>query len=157
MDKVIVTVMLIIAGITASLAIFNGIYPAITESSGAISAASSQISDQIESRISVIQVNGDGVLVEAWVKNVGTVSILDVEGSDIFMAPQDSYEYIPFGGPVPTPPYWEYAIEGTETIWGQTGTIKVSIHLASPLTAGVYVFKMVIPNGISDTATFSVS
>jgi hypothetical protein len=155
MDKAIVTVMLIIAGIVASLAVFNGIYPAITQSSGAITNASNKISDQIESRISVIQSNGNSVLVEAWVKNVGTVSILDVESSDVFMSPQDSYQYIPYGGP--TPPYWEYQIEGGGTIWGQAGTIKVSVHLAAPLSSGVYVFKMVIPNGISDEAIFSVS
>jgi hypothetical protein len=155
MDKAIVTVMLIICGIVASLAVFNGIYPAITQSSGAISAASNKISDQIESRIAVIQVGGSSVLVEAWVKNVGTVSILDVANSDIFMSPQNSYEHIPYGGT--TPPYWDYQVEGSGDTWGQVGTIKISVHLTAPLTAGVYVFKMVIPNGISDEATFSVS
>ncbi len=155
MDKAIVTVMLIICGIVASLAVFNGIYPAITQSSGAIADASSKISDQIESRISVIQASSNGVLVEAWVKNVGTVSILDVASSDIFMSPQDSYEHIPYGGT--TPPYWEYQIEGGGDLWGQTDTIKVSVYLTAPLSSGVYIFKMVIPNGISDETTFSVS
>jgi hypothetical protein len=155
MDKAIVTVMLIIAGIVASMAVFNGLYPAITQSSGAIAAASNKISDQIESRISVIQVSGSDVLVEAWVKNVGTVSILDIVNSDIFMCPQDDYERIPYGGT--TPPYWEYQIEGGGDTWGQTRTIKVSIHLAAPISSGVYIFKMVIPNGISDEITFSVS
>ena len=155
MDKAIVTVMLIICGIVASLAVFNGIYPAVTQSSGAISDASNKLSDQIESRIAVIQVSSNGVLVEAWVKNVGTVSIMDVVNSDIFMSPQGSYERIPYGDT--TPPYWEYQIEGSGTIWGQAGTIKISVHLSAPLTPGVYTFKMVIPNGISDEDTFSVS
>jgi hypothetical protein len=155
MDKAIVTVMLIIAGMVASMAVFNGLYPAITQSSGAIADASNKISDQIESRISVIQVSGNDILVEAWVKNVGTVSIPDIANSDIFMYPQDDYERIPYGGT--TPPYWEYQIEGDGDTWGQTRTIKVSIHLTAPLSSGIYVFKMVIPNGISDETTFSVS
>jgi hypothetical protein len=155
MDKAIITVLLIIAGIVASLAIFNGIYPAITQSSSAINSASSQISDQIESRIAVIQVSSSGDLVEAWVKNVGTVSILDVAASDIFMSPQDSYQRIPYGGT--TLPYWDYQMEGSGTTWGQTNTIQINVHLSTPLAAGIYVFKMVIPNGISDEATFSVS
>jgi hypothetical protein len=155
MDKAIITVLLIIAGIVASLAIFNGIYPAITQSSSAINSASNQISDQIESRIAVIQVSSNGDLVEAWVKNVGTVSILDVADSDIFMSPQDSYQRIPYGGT--TLPYWDYQMEGSGNTWGQTNTIQINVHLSAPLAAGVYIFKMVIPNGISDEATFSVS
>lgn len=155
MDKAIVTVMLIIAGIVASLAVFNGIYPAITQSSGAINDASSKISDQIESRISVIQVNGSGTLVEAWVKNVGTVSILDIGSSDIFLSPEDSYTRVPYGGSVT--PYWDYQIEGGGSTWGQAVTVKISIYLAAPLETGIYTFKMVIPNGISDETSFSVS
>lgn len=155
MDKAIVTVMLIIAGITASLAVFNGIYPAVTQSSGAISSAANKLSNQIESRIAVIQVNSSGSLVEAWVKNVGTVPILDVANSDVFLAPQNIYERIPYGGS--TPPYWDYEVEGGGATWGQTNTIKISVNLSSPPSAGVYVFKMVIPNGISGETTFSVS
>lgn len=155
MDKVIVTVMLIIAGIVASLAVFNGLYPAITQSSSAINDASNNISNQIESRIAVIQVSSSGDLVEAWVKNVGTVSILDVSNSDIFMSPEDSNARIPYGGS--SPPYWDYQLTGSDSTWGQADTIEVSIHLAEPLSAGIYIFKMVIPNGISDDTTFSVS
>ncbi len=155
MDKAIVTVLLIICGIVASLAVFNGIYPAIQQSSGAITDASNKISNQIESRIAVIQVSSSGAMVEAWVKNVGTVSIPDIASSDIFMAPEGSYERFQYDGTAP--PYWDFKLEGTSTTWGQAGTIKISIHLSSPLTRGIYDFKMVIPNGISDETTFSVS
>ena len=155
MDKVIVTVMLIIAGIVASLAVFNGIYPAITQSSSAINQASSNISDQIESRIAIVQVSGSDTVVEAWVKNVGSVSILGVENSNIFMSLQGGSSLIPYSGGIA--PYWEYQIEGGGSVWGQTGTVHITIHLDTPLGPGIYDFKMVIPNGIYDDAIFSVS
>jgi len=87
-DKIIVTVMLIIGGIVAAFAVFNGIYPAIERSGSAITSASDSLNERIKSDIRIIQVNDNGTTVDAWVKNVGTSDIVTVENSDIFLVPR---------------------------------------------------------------------
>ena len=154
MDKAIVTILLTIGGVIAALAVFNGFYPAIIESSGAVTSATSKISDRIESRIDIIQVADNSTEVDIWVKNVGTVNIDSVERSDIFFGPEDNFYHVTSGGS--TPPYWDYVYEGSYTRWQPTVTIKVTVHLDSAVTSGTNIFKMIVPNGIFDSTTFSV-
>ena len=154
MDKIIVTVLLTIGGVVASLAVFNGFYPAIMESSGAVTSATAKVSNRIESRIDIIQVSDNSSQIDAWVKNIGTVDIDSVERSDIFYGPEDNFSRVTYGGG--TPPYWDYQFEGSYTRWQPTVTIKVVIYLASAPSADTYIFKIVVPNGIFDSTTFSV-
>ena len=146
--------MLIISGVTASLAIFNGLYPAISRSSGAITSASDKISERIQSRIEIIQVSNNTTTADVWVKNVGTSDIDTVENSDVFFGPEGDFYRVAYGGE--TPPYWNYEIEGDNSRWRQTVTIKITIHPESSLSTGTYMVKIVIPNGISDETTFGV-
>lgn len=138
---------------TGFLAIFNGFYPAITKSSGAISSATTKVNDRIESRIEIIQVGDNGTNAEVWVKNVGTVDIDSIENSDVFFGPEDNFYRVTYGGE--TAPYWNYQLEGGNSDWKTTITLKMTIHPTS-LSAGAYIVKMVIPNGISDQTTYSV-
>lgn len=154
MDKVIVTVLLIIGGITASLTVFNGLYPAIASSNSAVSSASSRLSERIESRVKIIEVSSNSTQVYVWVKNVGTVSVKGVGQSDIFFGKQNDFGRVTYGGV--TAPYWDYAIESSGTEWSQAETIKITINLASPPSAGTYLAKVVLPNGIYDEITFGV-
>jgi hypothetical protein len=155
MDKAIVTVLLIICGVTATLAIFNGVYPAITESQGAISGAAAAASDKIGSRIEVIQTSTSGNQVNVWLKNIGTTTIYEVQRSDIFLSSSTTIIMPESGGSVA--PYWSYALTGSDTEWVQAGTIQVTITLAAPLASGTYSVKMVISNGVSDEESFSVA
>lgn len=153
-DKVIVTVLLIIGGVITSLAIFNGLAPAITESTGAINNAATKISDRIESRVEIIQASSNSTDVVFWVKNVGTSTIDRVQYSDVFYCLENNYARVTYGGSIP--PYWNYQLEGNNSRWQQTVTLRVTIHLASTPSAGTYMVKIVIPNGISDETTFGV-
>jgi hypothetical protein len=154
MDKVIVTVLLIIGGVVASFAIFNGVYPALQRSSSAINSASDQVSDQMKSKIEIINVSNNASIVQIWVKNVGTLAIGSVENSDIFINHDGSINRIAHGNGGDPLPYWNYQLQGTSSIWGPTVTNEININLASPLAPGLYKLKMVIPNGISDETTF---
>jgi len=138
----------------ASLAIFNGLYPAITQSSGAITSATTKVSDRIESRIEIIQVGDNAADVDIWVKNVGTSDIDSIERSDVFFGPTDNFTRVTYGGE--TPPYWDYQLEGGNNEWKPTVTLKITIHLAFPPSSGTYLVKVVIPNGIFDQTTFGV-
>jgi hypothetical protein len=156
MDKIIVTVMLIIGGVVASFAVFNGIYPAIQRSGAAITSASDSLNNRIQSDIRIIQVNEDGSTVEAWVKNIGSSDIVTVENSDIFFGPQGDFTRIPFGTTGSPLPYWNYEMEGADSQWRPTDTNKIVIHLASSPTPDTYILKMIIPNGIFDETVFGV-
>jgi hypothetical protein len=156
MDKIIVTVMLIIAGLTAAFAVFNSVYPAVQRSGQSMSDAADDISDRITSRIEVIQVGANNSSVEAWVKNVGTSRILGIGNSDIFFGTDGNISIIPFEDEESSPPYWSYQLEGDNTQWSQAVTNRITIHLAAPLDPDVYLFKMVLPNGNSDETSFSL-
>ena len=149
------TVLLIIGGVVASLAIFNGLYPAITRSSTAITSATAKLNDRIESRIEIIQVADNGTAnVNIWVKNVGTSKIDGIERSDIFFGPETDFYRVTYGGAIT--PYWDYQLEGGNSEWKPTVTLKITVHLASALSAGTHLVKVIIPNGIFDETTFSV-
>jgi hypothetical protein len=154
-DKVIVTVILIIGGVVAAFAVFNGVYPAVERSSESISSAADAVNDRIVSRIEIIQAGENGGDVDVWVKNVGSSRIDGIENSDIFLGPDGNIARIPFGDGSSTLPYWSYQLAGGNTQWGQATTNMVTIHLDNPLASGTYLLKMVIPNGIFDEAVFS--
>jgi flagellar protein FlaG len=156
MDKIIVTVMLIIAGLTAAFAVFNSVYPAVERSGQSMSDAADTISDRITSRIEIIQAGATNTSVDAWVKNVGSSRITGIESSDIFFGPDGNISIIPFGDEYSSPPYWSYQLEGNNTQWGQAVTNGIIIHPAESLQPGVYSFKMVLPNGNSDETSFSL-
>jgi hypothetical protein len=147
--------LLIIGGVVTSLAIFNGVYPSISASSSSISSATAKVSDRIESRIVIIQAGNNGATVEAWLKNIGTIEITNINQTDIFFGSVSSFNRIDYGTG-PDLPYWEYQIEGGSSGWTQAATIKVTIHFTEPPAPGNYILKAVIPNGINDETTFSV-
>ena len=156
MDKIIVTVLLIIGGLTAAFAVFNSVYPAVQRSGQSMSDAADDISDRITSRIEVIQVGANDTSVDAWVKNVGTSRIIGIENSDIFFGTDGNISIIPFGDEESSPPYWSYQLEGDNSQWGQAVTNGIVIHLMESLQPDVYLFKMVLPNGNSDETSFSL-
>lgn len=138
----------------ASLAIFNGLYPAITESSSSIRAASVKLSDRIESRIDIIQIGDNVTDVEVWIKNIGVNKIVSIDRTDIFFGPDADFYRVTYGGSIR--PYWEYQLEGGNAEWGQAVTLKVTIHPTVSLTTGTYMVKVILSNGISDQTTYGV-
>lgn len=148
MDKVLVTILLIIAGVVCTIVVINTVYPAITGGSGAIADASSKIDDRIRSQIKIIEIANQGNDVYVWVKNVGSTRIIAVDKGDVFFGLEGNFARIPYGDSGSPLPYWEYSVEnGTD--WGPTATLKITIHLQSA-TPGTYYLKLVTQNGVSD-------
>jgi hypothetical protein len=148
--------MLIIGGIVAAFAVFNGVYPAIGRSNEAIIRASDSINDQIKSQIEIIQVNGNGTTVNAWIKNVGNTEIVKIENGDIFFGINGNIVRISYGDNSSSLPYWDYQLEGNHSAWTQTVTGKITIHMESSLTTGTYLLKVILPNGITSETSFGV-
>lgn len=153
MDKVIVTVLLVVAGIVCSMVVFNAMYPAITGTSGAIKDAVSRIDDRIKSNIDIIQVADEDTDVYIWVKNVGASKIGALDQSDLFFGPEGNFSRIPYGSDGSPTPYWDYTIENDEK-WMPTATLKITVHLSSA-PSGTYYIKVIIHNGISAEILFS--
>lgn len=168
-DKIIVSVLLIIAGVVAAITVVNAVFPAVTQGSSSLTNATARASDRVETQVTIIQATGElnssGSWVDAngngffdiyfWVKNVGTTRITNISESDIYVGPIGNWRRIPYtdyaGG---AKPLWTYSIEnGTE--WWTADTIKVTITYSSTQSAGTYWGKFVAPNGVSHELTFS--
>ena len=147
--------MLIIGGVVAAFAVFNGVYPAVERSTQAVSTAADAVNDRMTSQVEIIQVNSAGTTVDAWVKNVGSGRIDGIENSDVFFGLDGDVSRIACGTDGSPLPYWSYQLEGGKTQWGQAVTNRITIHLAGAPAPGAYAFKFVIPNGISDETVFS--
>jgi hypothetical protein len=155
MDKAIVTVLLIICGIVATMAMFNGLYPAISQSQGAISAATDQAAERLQSRIEIIQAGATGSQVRLWVKNIGATTIDSINRCDVLFGTVNNPVPAVFGGAAP--PSWSYQLVGSATSWSPSATIGITITAEGPIASGSYTVKLITGSGISDEITFSVS
>jgi archaellum component FlaF (FlaF/FlaG flagellin family) len=150
-DKALVTILLMVAGIICSLVVFNTVYPAINRSASALSSISSKVDDRVKSQVEIIETASENNKIYIWVKNVGAAKIGAIEQSDIFLGQSGATERIPYGTGIPR---WEYTLENN-TEWIPTATVKITITLSSD-PSGTYYIKVVIPNGISDEHQFSI-
>src|SRR4030065_1620981 len=138
MDKVLSTILLVVAAVICVTLLINAVYPAITSSSGALSSVSARMNERIKSQIDIIhatgELDGNGAWQDTnsdgdfdiflWVKNVGTEPVVDIRSCDVFLANTSMvWAWIPHvdyaGGAYPR---WNYEIEnGTE--WGISVTL----------------------------------
>jgi len=170
MDKVLSTVLLVVAAVVTVVMVINAVYPAVGESASALSSVSAKAADRVKSQFQIIHATGeldkngnwqdinlDGNFdLYIWAKNTGTITIDDIKNADVFIGHDGSWERINYydyaGGSFP---YWSYTIENG-TAWTQAGTLKIEVSYASSLTTGEYKIKLIIPNGISDEFEFSL-
>lgn len=171
MDKVLSTILLMVAAVVCVTLVINAVYPAITSSSGALGTASEHMNERIRSQVEVINASGEldsngdwqdtnsnnYFDIFVWVKNIGAESVVDIGRCDIFLAGnQTVWAWIPHvdyaeGGY----PQWDYVVEnGTD--WSTTTTLRIDISYESPLSTGEYNLKILIPNGVSDEYYFSM-
>jgi flagellar protein FlaG len=155
MDKALVTILLIIAGVVCTMVIVNAVYPLITGTSGALTDAVQRIDDRIRSNIEIIEIAPNGTDVYIWVKNIGASTIGAIERSDIFFGPEGNFARIPFGSVGSPLPYWEYTLEDGSDVWKPSSTLRIIVHLQQA-PSGTHFVKVVTHNGISDWRLFSM-
>jgi hypothetical protein len=171
MDKVIVTVLLVIAGVVASVMVINNTFPALTRSSNSIVRASQKLDERIETQISVVYATAErdssGTWVDldsdtyfdvtVWVKNVGASRILGADQADVFFGKAGDFVRVPHADDAGAGyPQWSYTLEnGSE--WESTVTAKISIHYesGSAPAADTYVVKIITPSGAYAEQYFS--
>lgn len=150
MDKIIVTALLLIGGVVSAVAMFNAIYPAMTQSNQAMVGMERRIDDQMKTEVDIIHAAKSGSTVLLWVKNVGSLRVIGVDFSDLFFGPEGAFVRIPYGTGTP---HWEYTVEnGGE--WTPGATIRITV-VGATLDPGRHFCKLVLPNGIMSEYFFS--
>lgn len=170
MDKAIMTTFLIIISMVMGILLFNAVYPAVVESSDAMSLMTNRADDRLRSQVEIIHaigeldntgwwqdVNSNGTFdTFIWIKNVGSTRIVALEQMDLFFGPEGNFARISHQSQVGgSYPYWTWEVENANE-WTPTATIKITIHYGAPLASGRYFFKATLPNGVSTENFFSM-
>ncbi|MGQ9682368.1 MAG: hypothetical protein ACUVX9_07520 [Anaerolineae bacterium] len=157
MDKAIITVFMIVAGVIAAVLVFNAAYPAVVQGNGALVSMGARIDERLGSQITVVHACKSGDHADTafvWVKNIGATSIQAVERCDVFFGPEGEFRLIPYGS---GDPHWEYMVEN-DSSWRPTATLRVTVDFDHVLLPGErYFFKITTPNGVSSEYYFSPS
>jgi len=172
MDKVLATILLVVASVVCVVLVINAVYPAITSSSGALSSISASMNERIKTQVKIINATGeldkngnwqdtnsDGDFdVLVWMKNIGTVPVDDIGRCDVFLSGNDTiWTWIPYVDyAAGSYPRWSYVLGGNSTEWGIATTLMIEIHYSSSLSSGQYNVKIMVPNGVSDEYDFSM-
>lgn len=154
MDKTITAALLTIAAIVSALALINAVIPAMGKSTSALVSSNSAAAERLRTSTEIVYVVGDSANtnVYAWVKNTGSIAVMAVEKTDVFLQTPTTYVRVPYGAGADQ---WQYTLEGSATAWGPTDTIKITINLTA-LASGVYTLTIVLPNGVTTSEQFSV-
>lgn len=167
MEKVITTMLLLIAAIVATVVVINSVLPSVQRTSADISAASDVVGNRLRSDVRIIEATGADGSDEAyiWVKNTGAASIPAIDKVDVFFGETDNFERIAYDSeptcPAPSPPprtqpCWQYGIENDDR-WDPSATVRITVYLDYNLAAGNdYVITVVLPNGITASKVFSI-
>jgi hypothetical protein len=167
MDKVITSMLLIIAAVVATVVVVNSVLPAIQRTSSDIVAASDVVGRRLRSDVKVIETSGvaGDDFVQVWAKNVGASEIPALDKIDVFFGETDDFERITYDAedtcPNPSPPprtenCWQYALEN-DTEWTPYATLRITIYLTYDLEADTeYVSTIVLPNGLSASKVFTL-
>lgn len=170
MDKTITTALLIVISMVMAIMLFNVAYPAIVEGGDALGSMANQTQDRLRSQVNIIHATAEldssgwwqdtdfnGLFdVFTWVKNTGSRRLTGLDRLDVFMGPEGNFARIPHqseaGGAYP---HWTWQLENA-TEWNPTATLRITVHYQTPLAAGRYYMKVVLPNGVDSEYFFSV-
>jgi len=94
--------------------------------------------------------NINSTSVKAWIKNIGSAPIIDLDSVDIYFGRINSAMLIPYNA-ISTP-RWIYS---DTSIWKQTDTKEIIINTGSTIANDVYLLKIITPNGVSDEYIFT--
>ncbi len=167
MDKVITTMLLIIASVVATVVVINSVLPSIQRTSSDIVAANNVVGNRLRSDFKIIEISGiaGNDYIEIWAKNVGAADIPQLEKLDIFFGETGDFERITYDEdptcPTPAPPprtanCWQYTLEN-DTEWAPYATVRITVYLTYDLAVSTeYVTKIVLPNGISASRLFTL-
>ena len=156
MDKVIVTALLIIAGVTAAGLVVATLTPIVSSSSRSVVDSQKTMAGRMATDIKVITVHTvNDENLTTMVKNVGNATVYSVEQSDVYITDTDGSRFIVLQYHTSTVPYWN--VDGGVSAWTQGQTIKLNVDLgtADALETGhTYLLNFSTPNGVASEYRF---
>lgn len=167
MDKVITSMLLLIAAIVATVTVINAVLPAIQRTSSDIATASDVVGTRLRSDVRIVETAGVAGqdYVQIWAKNVGASTIPALEKIDVFFGETDDFGRIGYDSedtcPNPSLPprsenCWQYTLENDDE-WAPYATLRITIYLTYDLEADMdYVSTIVLPNGIIASKVFTL-
>ena len=167
MDKVITTMLLIMAAVVATVVVINAVLPSIQRTSSDIVAAGDVVGTRLRSDVKIIEATGVAGqdTLNIWAKNVGAADIPALDKIDVFFGETGNFQRISYDEaptcPNPAPPprtvsCWQYTLEN-DTEWAPFATLRITVYLTYDLQAGTeYVSTIVLPNGLSAGKTFKL-
>jgi flagellar protein FlaG len=159
-QETISTAILIIAGIIATVALVNAVYPSLFTATGSVGSVSDTASDRVKTdiRISMSSLQNESSLY-VWVKNTGSTEIPAgrLDYTDVYFGDAGSMARAETAGAASF--RWSYVLDDTDGDgnWGPGETLQVLVSEtgSSHLTPGTHIVKLVLYNSASveDTVT----
>ena len=97
MDKVIVTALLVIAGVTAAGLVMTTLTPIVGSSSQSVVQSQRDLSQRIETDVEITAVHAPPntpTSVRAWIKNVASAEISFLDQADIYISSIDKSKFV---------------------------------------------------------------
>jgi|TARA_B100000686_G_C16802104_1_gene986873 archaellum component FlaG (FlaF/FlaG flagellin family) len=165
LDKVIVTALLVIAGVTAAGLVMTTLTPIVGSSSQSVVESQRDLAQQIETDVEITAVHAPPntpTLVRAWIKNVGSTEVSFLDQADIYISSIDKSKFVVLCHNNATcPGSWvAKKKDGTDKtgywIEGETIEIAVTLSDANQLESAVktYNFEFNTANGIKSVYQF---
>jgi flagellar protein FlaG len=160
-QEVISSAILIIAGIIATVALVNAVYPSLFTATDSVHSVSGTASDRVKTDIRISlssQPNASSLYV--WAKNVGSTKIASTQivYTDVYFGDNGSMARAEMSALAPF--RWSFVLDDLDSdgSWGPGETLQVLVSDpgSSHLTAGTHDVKLVFYNSASVTDTIII-
>ena len=157
MEKVIVSGLLIIASVVAAVIAVTVISSTSAGDQDSMfdsnRVATSFIGTGVEGLSAVVE-DGNGAVISAWFKNVGSADISPISAMDVFLLRGDRLSGTYIGIP-PAADSWSVLDPLGSAVWPRGETIHIRLVLnANPIANGEYIVSLTTPNGVSGEVHF---
>ncbi len=160
-ESVITVSIITIACVICATMLVSAIFPAVNRATSSVISANQIFAERVLTSIEIIATSNSSSQCYIWVKNTGSRAIPQIDRSDLFFGELRNFRRIPFD-PSCTPdaaPCWNYRIENDHNdndIWDVGETINITVNNVNELTPGEYYLNLVLYNGVSAEAEFSI-
>jgi len=157
MDKILIAGLLTIAGIVASLFLFDGLRESVDKAAETNQQTQIQSGLEAQTKLKIISArNGNnGTVLDIWIKNTGTVGIdpVAIPGLELFLINVEGTwgEYLDYSpsGPIAGADTWS-DVAFADPIWAPGKTLRIRASLgANPILATSYQISINGSNNIT--------
>lgn len=157
MEKALSTAILTIAAITIAMVLTSSLVPAADSGGRALLGLSGRLEERMLTDMALLHAAAETdvtgqTYVRVWLKNTGSVPIVDVERMDLILIGSGSVSHHVFGTGIGK---WQYQVLHGLDEWIPGATIRVDLPVATH-SAGLYEVQIVSPSGSRAKDSFSL-